>query len=198
MFSKQDDDVLNVLESYAVATPEGNDQTILRQWIERFPSYEGDLIEFAASRELLKHDLGDGFESSEEKSLLFSMSRVAFDSHAAAHASIPGIVLKAEQLGLKKKDVRERLGISNELLTYLEDRRIEYSSIPKAFIENIADFLKTNSDSVIAFLSSPPRVANAFHKNEDRPSEPATVDFRSAVKDDLNLTEEQRKQLLSL
>lgn len=190
-------DILTILEAYAAATPHGNDSHVLREWMERYPDHADDLLEFAASRETLKYPSEEGFESDEEKERFFLLSRETFRKFIASHGvPLVSLVARADELELKKKGLQEELGISREILDYLEDRRFEFTSIPGNFIERIAGILRTTTDSVAAYLNQDMRVAQVFHKNDGRPATPEKLDFVSAVKKDFNLTEEQKGHLL--
>lgn len=192
-----DDEILAVLESYAAATPTGNDQQKLREWINKHPECKEQLIEFAASRDILKHSVEKDFESREERESFFALSRETFRKYMSSRAMpLVGIVARAGELELKKKDLEERLGISREILDFLEERRFEFASIPSAFVSRIADVLRTSADAVATYLKQDMMPAQAFHKNDGRPSKADLLDFASTVKKDFNLTDDQKNTLL--
>lgn len=193
-----EDDVMEILEGYAAATPEGNDHELLRQWIERHPDYAQDLIEFAVSRDLVNEFEDASFTDDTEKMRYVARAREIFRNYMATQsAPLVGIIVRAEELQLKKKDLMERLGISPELLAYLDQRAIEYASIPKTFVQRLAHTLDSSVESVAAFLRQDINPAQAFHKSSGRPEELVKQDFTTVVRNDINLSDEQKDSLIS-
>lgn len=196
------DDLFEVLEGYAAATPDGNEKSILDQWIEEHPMYAQDLMEFAANREMLAYRSSEGFESEDRKQeyirrSISTYNRFVESSRGKNFSALKSIIKRAAELDLKKNELTQRLGISITLLNSLENRAIDYSSIPKAFLVRVSEVIQVHLDSVAAFFQLP-RVGAEFHKNHTRPDELKTVNFYDAVKADYGLTEEQKKHLLSI
>lgn len=193
------DTLLEVLEGYAAVTPDGNDAEKLKQWIAAHPEHARDLVEFAVSRHLGDHPPESGLRSEEEKQAYMARARRVYADHIAAQpVALKGLFLRAEELSLKKNDFLRKIGISHEIVNYLEQGQIEYSSIPAAFVKKIADVLETGAASVTAFLNQGLRPAQSFHKNHSRPDEIRTLKFSEAVERDSSLTAEQKKDLLSM
>lgn len=192
------DELLEVLESYAIATPEGNDKALLNEWIDTYPAFAEDLIRFAANRELLDYPSNDDFKSEEEKQTYLRRSRETYLRFINSREAILNSIFKrAEELDIKKRELTDRLGISLTFLNTLEKRVIEYSSIPARFIAQVAEVLQLQAEAVASYLQRPVMQAE-FHKNTSRPEESRAMSFSEAVSDDFGLTEEQKKSLLSL
>lgn len=196
--SNSHDELLEILESYAAATPEGNDKKLLDEWIAAHPEHAQEIIDFAVSRSMLQFNDSAGFQSDDERNAYLARTRETYKRFVDSHeVTLRSIVKRAAELDLKKKELIDSLGISPILLDSLENRAIEFASIPKTFITRISGVLKVNAEAVSAYLQQP-ILAAGFHKNITRPENVRAVSFSKAIQDDLMLTEEQKKELLSL
>lgn len=196
--SNSHNELLDVLEGYAAATPHGNDKKILDEWMATHPEYASDLVDFAVSRTVLSFSSSTGFGSDDEKRAYLERTRKTHDKVLASRSPVLHSILKrASELELKKKDLIDSLGISPLLLDSLESRAIEFGSIPKTFISKISAALKVQVDAVSAYLQQP-MISAGFHKNSTRPEKMRTASFTEAVQGDVILSEEQKQKLLSM
>lgn len=196
------DDILEILEGYAAATPNGNDRNILEKWCEEHPAYAEDLIEFAANREMLAYPNRPEFESEERKREYIRRSLDTYHRFMDTRLSdrvtnLRSIIKRAAELELKKKDLIYRLGISPSILDSLESRSIEFASIPKQFLSRISEILQVKYEEVSVYLQQP-ILAAEFHKNHTRPENVRAVSFSDAISKDLMLSDGQKSELLSM
>lgn len=194
-----------VLEEYAAATPTGNDLKILRSLTEEYPQYANDLTDFAAARAVVKHapdeELSDEeerrFQESGMKNLRAVLSRVS--SRGASQNALQSLVETAKAKGLNRLRFAAALGLSASLVQYLEKRRLDFASIPKAVIEKVAEVLEIGEQSVANYLNQPPSLAtNASFKASERPEQLQPKNFAEAVREDQQLSAEEKRRLLEL
>lgn len=189
----------DVLESYAFATPDGNDLAVLEQWMTRYPQFSQDLMNFAAERDLLQFDEIEQISPAEEARHL-ELSRQTLQNFLVSHSEkIESLTALAKKKGLKKQEFAKRLGLTVSLVQYLEKRRLKFVSIPEKIIEKTAEILQLAEEKIAEYLKQPPVSAtDANFKNQTRPSEIEQKSFAEAVREDQSLSAEEKQKLLSL
>jgi transcriptional regulator with XRE-family HTH domain len=194
-----------VLEEYAAATPSGNDLVILRALSEKYPQFAGDLADYAAARAVLRHSPAEDLSRDEEHRYgelgLTNLQSVLglINANSATQNALESLTETAKSKGLNRSKFAEALGLSTSLLTYLEKRRVDFSSIPKEIVATIAGILQVGEESVSAYLSGPRDLApGASFKTGTRPQDLPAKSFSDAVREDQQLSAEQKKRLLQL
>lgn len=192
----------DVLEGYAVETPEGNDQNVLRKWLENYPQFASDLMDFAASRAIIKFAPEEELSAAEEKRFQeFGVNNLrAFLNKTNTSQIIPESLTDfAKEKGLNKAKFASSIGVSLSLLMYLEKKRLEFSSIPQAIIKKISGVLETSEEIVSSYLDQTPDLAGEVSfKTATRPEEVTLKSFSEAVREDQVLSLEEKKKLLDL
>lgn len=196
----------DVLEGYAVATPDPSDLAALRSWIARYPQYASELMEFAGNRSLFQFLPEPEVSSAEEErfiseGLAFAKRLAAQSTRAAVDESAPvsSIVKAGQQLGLKVIQLAADTGLSVGLVMMLEQRLITFASIPQAVVGRVATALRRSEESVAAYLRQPASMApNASYKSQSQPKLTSQQEFADAVRDDRVLSAEQKAELLAL
>jgi len=186
-----------ILEGYAMATPEGNDPGVLREWISRYPEAEGDLLAFASERAAIRS--GREKFGEEDKVSARLRGREAVDSVLSDISEPPAIVSlfrRAEDRGLGKQEFANTLGMTVSLVMLLEKRRVIADTVPARVVGAIASAIGSTMDEVFAYLRLPRPATSAAFKAEERPREIPRQDFREAVMTDPGLAEEQKRILL--
>ncbi|HLM60729.1 MAG TPA: strawberry notch C-terminal domain-containing protein [Pyrinomonadaceae bacterium] len=72
------EEISEILEDYGINTPEGNDVKVLAAYVEKYPQATGELISFAADRDLIRDERYD--EMSAEQA--FDSSEARFEMYA--------------------------------------------------------------------------------------------------------------------
>ena len=189
----------DVLSDFGYEARSGDAPRIFGKYAKKYPNYYDELREYAVSLALLNHV--DGAELSEDEQERYRLRGV---EQLRAHlkkkpASVSSLTLLAKENGMDKRAFAAALGISISLLMYLEKRRLEVSSIPRRFVEMVAETLKTTEDSVAAYLAGGPELSHdTSFKSETRPEVSGQKDFLEVVKEDPGLTDRQRETLLNL
>ena len=194
-----------VLEEYAAATSSGNDFKILRSLSEEYPEYADDLADFAAARAIVRHapeeELSDEEERRFQESGMKSLRAVlnSLNAVGSAENALQSLVETAKAKGLNRSKFAAALGLSTSLVMYLEKRRLDFSSIPQAIMVKIARVLETGEDLVSNYLNKAPDLATgASFKTNARAEDLAPKSFAEAVREDQQLSAEEKRKLLSL
>ena len=189
----------DVLEGYAIETPEGNDPAILKKWMSDYPEYAEDLLAFAGDRSRIRN-LPDPVLLESEIKASMVRSREALKavrgSYAGETTSIGSLTERAEERGLNKESFAKAVGLSLSLIMYFEKRRLVAASIPDRLIKKTAEVLRSTKEAVEEYLHRPPVAGAASYKAESRPEDAPLKDFADAVKEDRDLTEDEKRSLL--
>lgn len=190
----------DIFEAYSLNTPDGNDFDILQTYIEKYPQFERELLEFAKERSLLKFDLETEIPA-EEKSRFAEISRHNFEKFWATKnvqaQSIESLTATAKQLGMKKQEFARRIGLNGNQLFNLEVRGLIFVTIPKGLIAIVAETLQTTKETIENFLDQSPSLA-ANYKSQTRPDEVKQITFNQAITEDETLSTEEKERLLNL
>jgi hypothetical protein len=105
----------------------------------------------------------------------------------------------AKAKGMNRSKFAAALGLSVSLVQYLEKRRLDYASIPKTIVSKVAEVLETGEELVKDYLNQPPGlVTNASFKATERPEDLQPKSFAEAVREDQQLSNEEKRKLLGL
>ncbi len=203
----------DVLDAFVAS--EGNPSSAsLAEWIRRYPQYERELTEFAASWSLMKWlpPSPDAEEVDEETLVLRGMSVVQNLLHrqdqgqaapSAAVAPITSLIEEGRARGLAPRQLAQAAGIGEIVLRKLDRRLIAFGRLPReaseALVAALAAALQRGSDSIVRYLQQGPRFAAAAHyRAEQAPQLAKPEDFFDAVRNDPTMTDEQRARWLAL
>lgn len=190
----------NILEEYAAATQAGNDFVILRRMSEQYPQFANDLQDFAAARSIVRY--APEAEISAEEGTRYQkigIQNLRSILNAAPQSALESLLDAAKSKDLNRSKFAARLGLSVSLVQYLEKRRLEFFSIPPKIIARIAEVLETGEEMVANYLNLPPVAAtNASYKTAERPVEMKPKSFAEAVREDQQLSEEEKRKLLQM
>lgn len=198
----------DVLEEYALAAPHGFDGKVLSRFCEQYPQFAEELKDFAAASAVVKFapetELSAEEKSSYRELGLQNLQTVLSEMNAAApeislQNSLESLTDAAKAKGMNRSKFAAALGLSVSLVQYLEKRRLEFASIPKAIIERISDVLETSEDLISGYLNqSPVGAEGASFKAAERPEELKPKNFADAVREDQQLSAADKQRLLGL
>jgi hypothetical protein len=190
------DQLDDILDAYLEG---GADDSSLNNLIRRFPQFEQELTEFAASRTLM-HGMqpaaGTHIPPDDELAAR-GMGIVQQLLGAPARAPIQSLIAEARARGLSPQQLRDAVGLGSGVLMKLDRRLIQFGSIPRAAIEQIAAAIQRDFSSVVNYLQQGPTLAaSASYRSEQAPQVGAQEDFASAVRTDTTMSAEQRARWL--
>lgn len=189
----------DVLEAYALAAPHGFDGQILRQMAEKYPQFAVDLQDFAAARAVAKYAPEAEISTADEaryRQIGVENLRAVLSENSAAPESLTDT---AKSKGLNRAKFAAALGLSVSLVQYLEKRRLDFATIPNKVIAKVAEVLDWSENVVANYLSqSPVNTADMSFKATTRPEELKPKSFSEAVREDQQLSNEEKRRLLEL
>ncbi len=188
----------DVLDAYvASGTDPGG---TLDEWIRRYPEYEKELTEFAASWSLMEFlpPSPDAEKVDEETLVLRGMSVVQGLLHEQLTESPSKSIMPFDSLleegkakGLKPSEMAEKVRLGDSSLRKLDRRLVHYASIPREVIEGLAQAIQKETVSVVTYLQQSPILSVATeHRSEQAPMLIDSEDFFDAVRADPTITKE--------
>jgi len=127
-------------------------------------------------------------------------AEASVDASARLSSPIKGLLAEGARCGLTPDALADQTGLSVSLLAKLERRVILADSIPRVVIERIAGAVGRDVPTVVDYSRLAPGFAyGAKHRSDKAPTLPRELeDFFDAVRNDPELTDEQRAALLAL
>jgi hypothetical protein len=198
----------DVLDAFVASSPE-SESVALSTWVSRYPEYERELTEFAASWSLMRWlpPAPDAERTDEETLVLRGMSVVQNLLHRQQKAPVArALVVPFESLlaegracGLGPVELARAAGLGVTTLRKLDRRLIRFATIPAQAIDALAAAIQRATGSVTAYLQQRPIfAAAAAHRAEEGPQLVEQEDFFEAVRLDPTMTPEQRAPWLAI
>ena len=182
----------DVLDAY-VASGVGPNSP-LEEWTHRYPQFEREIVEFAASWSLMTWlpPAPNAEEVTEETLVLRGMSVVQNVLHSQSTESSPDLVAPFESLivegqekGFGPRRLAHAVGLGDSLLRKLDRRLIAFATIPQELIYRLARVMGREASSITAYLQQEPTLAaRTQHRSEQAPKLTAQEDFFDAVRSD--------------
>lgn len=116
-----------------------------------------------------------------------------------SESSMTSLFDAGARLGLDKFGLAARLRLSIGIVTKLNQRLIECSTIPADLIRELAATVGQSVEDILRYLQCQPRLASGLSfKAEEAPQLPEPQDFAEAVEKDRSLSPERKKELLEM
>ena len=184
------------------------DGPTLARWVARCPQFQRELTDFAARWALSDFDLAaqenapDTLPDAVWTQAQNAALRVVSQSNATLSATSQTPELLNSLLtncGGTSKTLADALELPLALTLKLQNRLFIYATLPPAFIDRLAQTVKSSRAAVAAYLQMPPQLpAGARYNSKTRPQVPLQESFTDAVRRDNQLTQAQKEQLLSV
>lgn len=190
------------------------DAAVVVKWTNLYPQHKRELIDFAARFVLAESiDTQDEDSAQIEDETLNSASQIAlkisqekrtdFRQKALAMIKeqskqpIKSILEEATASGKNIRSLAETLELSIPIVLKLENRLLEFATIPQEIIVRLSEIIKCSSEAVASYLQSERQfISGANYKSEGQPELPPKQDFSDAVRTDPNLSDEQKRRWL--
>ncbi len=198
----------------------------LLEWIDAYPQYRDDLTLWAASSYLLEDTLEFPADPAAEERAYQVMHDTALakiaeiNGRASAHSSpsepdkpqaaearealqadLPNfrsLRAVAAERGLKLKQLATALRLALSVVTKLDQRLIQASTLPPSLIESLADCLNRSVEEVRTYLQAPPTLAaGVLYQADSAPTAAGPQEFAAALQAATDLLEDDRQFWLS-
>ena len=196
----------DVLDAY-VASGVGPNSP-LEEWTQRYPEFEREIIEFAASWSLMTWlpPAPDAEEVTEETLVLRGMSVVQNLLHgkSAESASDPlapfeSLIAEGRERGFEPRRLAHAVGLGDSLLRKLDRRLIACATIPQELIDRLAQVIQREATNITTYLQQDPILAaGTEHRSEQVPKLMAQEDFFDAVRADPTIAPEHAEHWYAL
>jgi hypothetical protein len=199
----------NVLELF-VASADRPGRDDLLAFIERYPHYRRELIDFAslwAEQDLIPpapeldqlaaEQLGNRMASFVENQLYALKAKAEPQDLPASQPTAMAASLRnlTEQAGRSLHDVARAACLDLVLTRKLNARQIRPETIPRTLSQRIADFLAVPLEQILVVWTGPPHLGRASFRSNTKPAVAAQEDFADAVAAS-SLTADERAALL--
>jgi hypothetical protein len=177
----------DVLEAFACESNTG--RATLEKYLRDFPEYAEALVDFAAE---ISWEVAPRKEPLSEREL--NMIEIGWRKHVEASPKAvvdPFVVLTHVQLA----NVAKLLEVPRQVLTAFRDRTIVTASIPKRFAERLAAEIRSDVESLMAYLDTPPTLSVARSRKSDTKPKIAVCKTFDQVLTDAGVPAEDRKKL---
>jgi len=142
----------------------------------------------------------DGIDPEQLVNRVVSEVRAVFPNFPELPAkAIPSLFDAGRKLGMDKFALAAKLRLSIGIVTKLNQRLIECSTIPIELVREMASTIGHTADEVLDYLRCQPTLAPGLSfKADEAPQLPSPQDFVEAVEKDRSLDPERKKELLGL
>jgi transcriptional regulator with XRE-family HTH domain len=205
------DDVLDAF--LATGAPSA---TALREFIQRYPQFQQELTEFAASWQLSEAlPMSPDVQRVSDEMIVergiravnellsgrqFQVEPAGVPVGSVAQPPVRSLLDEARAQGLRPRQFAAAAGMGESLLAKLDRGLVRFASIPREAMESLAEALHRDLASIQSYLEArTPSVAPmAAFKAEQAPEVGQPEDFASAVETDATMNAEQRQRWLDL
>ena len=198
------DDALNTFVQENDRPTAGN----LQEWVERYPQFRKDLIDFAAAwAEQLVLPSAEGVGAETEKLLvdraMSHVQNVAYNHdverlrQTTTDDPVRSLTEDAQRVGTRPAELAKACRLDLGLLSKLNSRQIQPWTIPVELISKLAERLKKTVAALKIFFAGPPREAVGMaYLSRGKPTASPQQSFAEAVQQS-SLSEEEKARWLS-
>jgi hypothetical protein len=175
----------------------------LQRWIAEYPNFADDLVTWATDLPLLQPVVYRAEDLAEETSLAKVGRSVVAEMRAQYGMVAAPLVSLSEAAGrgnLRLKEVAERIGIGLPIVSKLEQRLLQFSTLPEALIRRLAETLELGTETVRDYLRQPPTLAAGAayqYTGKSAPQVAAQQDFAEAIRSCPGMSEADKQAWLA-
>jgi hypothetical protein len=178
-----------VLDAFAVEPSFGRET--LERYLRNYPQFALELVDL--SRELSRAVVENEGTLSAEESLAIDAAWKRLMETAPTSIADPFATLTINEL----RDLATRLDVPRQVITAFRERKVDVSTVPKAFMAEFAALLKTAAEQFMIILSAPSQVSvSRSYKADERPDGNARISFEQVLIE-AGVAEERRASLMA-
>ena len=194
-----------VLDAYLSVSKIPNQDT-LKDWIQRFPEYEIELIDFTIAWSDIENsplasqskNYEDSFLATGKKLVSEAFYLETNNEHIKTKMAIRSFFTEGKNLGISPGQLSDQLNLSLPLLRRIDLRHFLFDTIPLFFMESLSNTIKRSVREIACFLSEKPLIPKTVRfRSQHIPRLTEQRNFFDEVSADATLTEEQREYWLS-
>ncbi len=178
----------SVLDAFSVETDAGS--STLTRYLRQYPEYADDLIDLSRELSRALNDDDAPLSSPERAAIDVAWSRYA--TAIAPKIADPFAALASDQ----SRALAQRLGVPRQVITALRERRVSPSSVPRRFLQRLAEAMTSSVAELEAFWAQGQVVGARSYKADEKPSAVTQVSFEQVLLD-ANVPAETRDALLA-
>ena len=198
------DDALNTFVQENDRPTAGN----LEEWVERYPQFRKDLIDFAATwAEQLVLPAAEGIGAETEKLLvdraMSHVHNVAYNQdverlrQTTTDDPVRSLTGDAQRVGARPAELAKACRLDLGLLSKLNSRQIQPWTIPAELIRMFAEQLNKSVPALMIFFAGSPRAVSAkAYLSRSKPTGTVQQSFAEAVRQS-SLSDEEKARWLS-
>ncbi len=202
---EQEEDVLRITARYVEEVRAGH-QPRLSDYLARYPQYSDEIADFVTYYHAVEAGLPEESVGASLPGILPNLSadfRIAMDSAwnriepsvgTSPTNPITTLLITADKQRLSLPQLATKLGLSEDIVTKLEQHGIAASTIPREVVRRMAAVLQQPLNAIQAYfgLANQPQVAEApaLYHVEEHPEQ--TQSFREALEQSEQLSSEQK------
>ena len=164
----------------------GEDQTIVLDWVKRYPQLSDDIVNFMLALRIVDGPdvaIDPTLDAAIERGMALGMQRI----HAAAPAAQMNLVAAMQAAGVTKPQLAKHLHIGLKVVDKFVQGQIALASIPQRFFAQIAQSLNASIDQVQSWAQQSSVVVATLrraqaHAPEATPQPVAQESFAEAVR----------------
>lgn len=179
----------DVLEAYALEAD--NDNATLERYLRDYPQHFAELIELSRELDRPLDPSTTPLDSTERAQI--TKAWIAFNSTSDSTDSSSLLVWAPE----KMRSIASVLGVPRQVISAFRERRVILESVPRYFLEGLAEAIGAPCEALRASLVLAPSLASSrSYKADEKPSAPQQVTFEQLLIDAC-VSSEKRAELLA-
>ncbi len=170
----------------------------LRDWIADYPTFADDLGQWASELPLLESAYSLPGEAAEVARLGRVGRAVVAEMRAKygmARTPLNSLAEGAKRRGLRLPEVAKRLGVGMPIVSKLDQRLLQFATLPDALLQKLAETLEVSLNTVQDYLRQPPTLASSAayrYTGDAAPQVLAQESFEDAIRGCPGMSEAQK------
>lgn len=175
---------------YAFAVEPNPGRATLEQYLQDYPQYATELIDL--SHELTRDVYDDETPLSDKDLALINRAWQRHADTAPMEILDPLSALSVSE----QRNLAQRLDVPRQVITAFRERRVELTSVPPLFLEQLATAMNITIEMLRKVLTLPPELGlMRSYKAGERPGAPTSVTFEQLLLE-ANIPPEKRALLM--
>ena len=206
MDREQEEAVLRITARYVEEVQAGH-QPNVSDYLARYPQYAGEIADFVAYYQAIEVDVPY------EANMMPALSEkfhIAIDSawerivqaESGSTTKLTTLLITESKQRLTLSRLAKKIGLTVDIVTKLEQRKIKASSIPRELLNRLAEVLQHPLSAIQAYFESLREPASNQHQVAEAQSvyqmEEQSQSFRKAIEESVQLSGEKKRAWIEI